>query len=373
MSRAMVLLEERDLDWVSYVADVVSSSAGKPWRVALERLESAPDTMSARTHAAIVGAVQRVVGGRMRHAKEARKARELVLGHPALDPGERAARVEAAAKTLAVTTDALERLLWSDLPRERPIELARGRPAEREIAAHANLVLLQQAVRRAHAVTVRVWGDAAPLLRAANARGLLASPWIGNEGETVVEIIGPLALCHRTAVYGRAISGLVPLLAACERFELTVGIHSQYGPYEARTGSPLLLPAPALHLGAPTTAAARLAREIVRVTSDDEEVNDASVTLAPPARVVGGVVACPDLAVDFEGKRWLVELVGFWTSAYLERKLRGYGKANVILCIDESRACADEAPPSEVLTYRRKINAEAVVARMRERSGKSRG
>ncbi|NVB85202.1 MAG: DUF790 family protein, partial [Kofleriaceae bacterium] len=352
MKGAMELLEERDLDWVSYVADVVTSAVGKPWRVALERLESAPDAMSPRRHAAIVGAVQRVVGGRMRHAKDARKARELVLGHPALDADERSARVEAAAQTLALTTDALESLLWSDLPRERPIELPRGRPAEREIVAHANLALLQRAVRRAHAVTVRVWGDAAPLLRAANARGLLVSPWIGNNRETVVEIIGPLALCHRTAVYGRAISGIVPLLGACERFELAVAIHNQYGTYEARTRSPVLLPEPSMHLGGPSAAAMRLARELVRETRD---AGDAAVTLAPPAVVEGGVVACPDLAVDFEGKRWLVELVGFWTTPYLERKLRGYGKANVVLCIDESRACADDAPPAEVLTYRKRI------------------
>ena len=33
--------------------------------------------------------------------------------------------------------------------------------------------------------------------------------------ETVLDIVGPLALCHGTSVYGRALGGLVPLLGAC--------------------------------------------------------------------------------------------------------------------------------------------------------------
>ncbi len=373
MIRPLLLLEDRDLDWVRYVADVVTKAVGQPWRVALDRLETAPDRMSARTHAAIVGAVQRVVGGRTRHAKQARRARELVLGAPALDAADRAARVEAAAKALAVTPDAFETLLWSDVPRERPIEL-RGSLSEAEIAAHANLFLLQKAVRRAHAVTIRVWGDAGPLLRAANARGLLVSPSIGAGGETIAEIIGPLALCHRTAVYGRAISGIVPLLAACDRFDLVVAGQNDYGAYETHARSPVLLPEPPVELGGVSRAATRLAGQLARLlglepgrSSRTAAASDpaSSVMLAPAATATGHALAAPDLAVEIAGERWLVELVGFWTTPYLERKLRGYGRANVILCIDEARACADDAPPAEALLYQRTLDAAAVLARMR--------
>jgi predicted nuclease of restriction endonuclease-like RecB superfamily len=181
----------------------------------------------------------------------------------------------------------------------------------------------------------------------------------------VIEIIGPLALCHRTSVYGRAISGLVPLLASCESFELAIALHSPYGTYEARTRSPVLLPAPPVHLGGPTAIVARLARDLERVSSDAEDMNDARVTLAPPALVTGGVVACPDLVVDLDGVHWYVELVGFWTTPYLERKLRGYGRANVVLCIDETRACADDTAPAQVMPYTRRIDAAALLARMR--------
>src|SRR5690606_25863469 len=146
----------------------------------------------------------------------------------ALTPAEREARIAYAARELEITCMAVELLLWSDLPRERPVELPRGRPSEFEVAAVANVHLLQRAMRRARSVRLRVWGDAGPLIRAAAARGLLTTLSIhgvrdvdlpGVSGPvTVLDIVGPLALFHHTAVYGRALADLVPLLADCERF-----------------------------------------------------------------------------------------------------------------------------------------------------------
>src|SRR5262249_749178 len=129
---------------------------------------------------AVVSAVQRVLGGRARNAPKARAARSLVLGRPTLDPVERDARIAAAAHELEVTAAAVEILLWSDLPRERPVELPRGRPSELEVAATANIHLLQRAMMRAQTITIRAWGDAGHLIHAAAARGLLTTLARGN-------------------------------------------------------------------------------------------------------------------------------------------------------------------------------------------------
>jgi predicted nuclease of restriction endonuclease-like RecB superfamily len=289
-----------------------------------------------------------------------------VLGHPALDADARAARIRGAARELEVTVERLEAMLWSDLPSERPVELRFGRPAELEVAAFANVTLIQRSLRRAHAAVLRVWGDAGALLRAARRCGLLVTASTGRDGEIELELVGPLALCHRTSVYGRALGSLVPLLAEYDRFELELHAHTRTGSYAATLASPVLLPTAPVHLVAPHQSIARLARDLARL--DPELV----VTPAPPALPSGDALSCPDLIVERGGRRYCVELVGFWTAAFLARKLDAYaaaGDAEVVLCLDDERAVGDEEPPEGVLRYQRRLTAAALLAALAEERG----
>jgi uncharacterized protein len=71
-------------------------------------------------------------------------------------------------------------------------------------------------------------------------------------------------------------------------------------------------------------------------------------------------------------RRFLLEIVGFWTPKYLEEKLRKLREAkldNVILCIDEARACSDTTipPHSTIVRYKRRIDVESVLAILERR------
>jgi hypothetical protein len=73
-------------------------------------------------------------------------------------------------------------------------------------------------------VTVTITGNARDIVRYAKLRGLLcvastAPPEVAF-GATL-EISGPLALFHRTRVYGNALASLVPRVSWCDRFELS--------------------------------------------------------------------------------------------------------------------------------------------------------
>jgi len=351
----LVLVEERDLDAVSGVIDIVERAAGQPWRTALEQLDDVRRHDSApRRFAAIIGAVQRVLGGRARNAKLAKAVRALALGAPVFTAAEREARIAAAATALDVTSARVEKLLWSDLPRERPIELPFGRPAELEVAAVANVHLLQRAVCRAHGVTLRIWDDAGAVIRSAAACGLLATARVGGDGETVLEIVGPLALCHRTSVYGRALARLVPLLAEHTRWRLELQTES----YRVECESPALLPRVPARAVATRGPAWRLARQLARCRADVD------VVTSPAPIIAGPTLVCPDLAIGSGPIRY-VELVGFWTTEYLERKLARYRAAglDVRLCIDEQRSCADDVPPDDpcIVRYTKRIDVERVL------------
>lgn len=368
------IIDADELDWVGRLIDIVVACRGQPWRIALERLDGAQYLdRPVRPHhfAAVIGALQRVLGGRGQKAQLARTCREIVLGHPALTSASRLDRFAAAARALELRCDEVERLLWADLPRERPVELPFGRPSELEVAAFANVQLIQRAVRRAHTLTIRVVGDAGPLLRGAASRGLLTTVYaerapadgdasVEKAAVTVIEVVGPLALCHRTAVYGRAIASLVPLLAECGAFRLTLTASGGAGPYRTQLESPVLLPMLPVKMTTSWSLVSRLARNLRR------ELPGADVTIAPPPILANRSYVCPDIAID--RGRLYIEIVGFWTAAYLERKRALYAAAglDVVLCVDEARGCAEDPMPSDVAGFTRSVDVEPIVARFRQ-------
>jgi predicted nuclease of restriction endonuclease-like RecB superfamily len=106
----------------------------------------------------------------------------------------------------------------------------------------------------------------------------------------------------------------------------------------------------------------RFARDFRRTAPDWDLVRE------PEPVVAGNALVFPDFALQHRldpSRRWLLEIVGFWTPEYLARKLASYraaGLSNLILCIDDERNCAEQDLPAGalVLRFRRRVDATAV-------------
>ena len=171
----------------------------------------------------------------------------------------------------------------------------------------------------------------------------------------MLDIVGPLALCHGTAVYGRALGTLVPLLGACVDFELRLRAEARGQAYELVVASPVLLPE------APPPRPWKLVDALAR----DLEHRGFVVDRAPPPLANGQALVCADLRVHRPGGAVAIEIVGFWTPEYLARKLARYaavGVPHVVLCVDAARACEDDDPPPGacVVRFARRIDADAL-------------
>ncbi len=205
--------------------------------------------------------------------------------------------------------------------------------------------------------------------------GLVARIHREAGGATVLDITGPLALFHATTVYGRAIAQLIPLLADHERFELDIACEFDGLAETLRVTPPIRLPPVVARRRAPTTAD-RLATDLVAAGRGVER--------EPPPIVAGAELVFPDLAVtplgmggdahvgaDRDADRWLIEVVGFSTAAYLASKQAAYREAGIeraILCVDADRAAPDEvgtSPPARasprIVWFLRRIEVAAVL------------
>jgi hypothetical protein len=179
-----------------------------------------------------------------------------------------------------------------------------------------------------------------------------------------------LSLFHHTRVHGRALGGIVPFLSWCSRFalEATCVLEDRRGTLRLATGD-LLFPAEE-----PRPYDSRLEEDFARRMRHAAPEWDVIRDPHPLSAGSTGGLVFPDFALahrEDPSRRWTLEIVGFWTPAYLERKLSSYRSAkvsNLILCIDERRRCAEGAlpPDATVVWFRRRIEPAAVLQAMRD-------
>ncbi len=287
---------------------------------------------------------------------------------------DRDAAVAVAALRLGVEPDALLRSLLADLPSERRVTAPKVVPSLVEVAQRGNLALVARLLRRALAVSVKGGSQVRRVVRQAKLKGLLCTvrrPLHPGAREQL-EISGPYVLFRQTTLYGRALASLVPLAMQCDDLELRAacvvadtagtGGGAETKTLILRAGDPIF---PSEHApGHDSKLEARFAREFTRAAPAWDVVRE------PVAVEAGSTLIFPDFELRHRWRperRWLLELVGFWTPAYIADKLRRLREAKLerlILCIDSDRNCSDlELPPNaQVIRFRRRLDPRAVLA-----------
>lgn len=272
---------------------------------------------------------------------------------------------DAVAATFGLTANALEAILFSDLPAEREVRAPATIPSAADVALHTNLAIAQAVVMRASHVSIHVEGGLRPIVRLAKLRGLLctvsAAP--AARGLARLDISGPFSLFRHTLVYGRALAELLPHLAWCARFQLSAvaRLRGRLAQVSMESGDPIFptnQPAPF-----DSRLEERFAHDFARLAPDWDVLRE------PTPLEAGTSLIFPDFLVRHRihpERQALVEIVGFWTPEYLAEKLARLRQATLpafVLCIDEDRACApaDLPPGTPVITFRRRVDAGAVL------------
>ncbi len=357
-------LAEHDHPWLRSLLDEYEHFVGRPRRELDARLrEPLPRDGPAGKKRLAIQVLARQAHGERNAVVSPRQARRLVFTEAARTRDGAAVVLTRVAASLGVTGEQLSRSLFADLPGERLVAGLEIPPSPGELALRANLALTQALLFRATAVMIEAEGNARALVRHAKLRGLICVIAGAPSGrDTVLEVSGPLALFRHTLLYGRALGDLVPLLAWCRRFRLRAAclLEGRRLDLELRTGDPLF-PAnePRRY---DSQLEERFARDFRRFAPDWDALRE------PEPVAAGSALVFPDFALQHRhdpSRRWLLEIVGFWTPEYLARKLalyRAAGVGNLILCLDQERACAEEDLPDGALVvrFRRRVDAAAV-------------
>lgn len=362
----------RDHPWMAALVDEHDRFVGRPRRELEARLrEPLPCAAPVRGVRLASLVLTKLYSSRVEAVVAPELARRAVFDGAARDIGPRAAVLSTVARELGVLPEGLVDSLFADLPGERRLRAPDQPVAASELSLRANLILVQAVLFGSSAIAIEAEGNARAVVRHAKLRGLICSiAPRGPKSDATLAISGPYSLFRRTLLYGRALAEIVPMLGWCTRFVLRAEctLRGQSLRFTLRASDPFLPATPPRRFD--SRLEERFARDFRKVAPDYDVIRE------PEAIKACGTLIFPDFAVQHRTdrqQRWFVEIIGFWTAEYLEKKLallRNAGVRNLIVCLDEDRNCgeADLPPGAQVVRFRRRIDPHQVLRAMASRT-----
>jgi len=359
-------LGERDHGWLGALLDEHARFVGLR-RSELHSRLSEPLPVAAPKNKLRMAArvLDRLTAGRIEAAVSPELVRSSLFRTAAATDEARKKTLERVAGELGSSARALESALFADLRSERRVAALSDDYSPSRLAVEVNSALVAGLLARATRVRIRLRGNTRALVRQARLRGLICVV-LGDTTSVVLDISGPFTLFRHTGVYGRALAALVPRLSGCDGFELVASCilsrAKRVSTVVVRSGDPI---AASSELGPfDSRVEARFAADFARAAPDWDLIREPA-----PFATAGGLLF-PDFELVRRGDpahRWLLEIAGFWTRDYLDRRLEQLRTANVerwIVCVDEHKRCGREQAPKskQLLCYRRRIDPAAVLA-----------
>ncbi len=355
-------LDARDLPWLRVLVEEIDRFRARPVRELLERLrQPLPCATPPFKRRAATSVLLRLWRGEPDAKVPPEEARALLFCTAAAqEEVSRSVAFATAAQALGVTPADLERALYADLPGEKLVCAPASIPSTSDIALRTNLLILRSLIFHARRVRIKAQGATRPLVRQAKLRGLICT--VTDGAPPVLHLSGPFTVFRHTLLYGRALGELVQFLPHCAHFKLRAEcvLRAQEAILDVQSGDPIF-PAEAPRI-CDSKLEERFARDLRRAAPDWDLVRE------PEPVPAGGTLIFPDFLLFHRlrpERRFLVEILGFWSADYLAHKLallRASGLRNLILCVDEARGDAPLPPDARVVRFHRRIDPRLVLA-----------
>jgi predicted nuclease of restriction endonuclease-like RecB superfamily len=348
-------------------------------------------------------------------------------GGMALSPAEKKEALQKAAKKLSISVQELEKALWADLEENQVLKsFLPLSPAE--LLKQYNLSLTQTLLFRAVDLDIWIKGDFQKILWKILRSGLMysledAEETTGKKGAEVekkelkepeelkdvhLHLDGPASLFRMSERYGNSFAKLFPTLVRSKGWRLKAGI--LYKGYQGKRILEFTLdgteeafkPTPeAIGYLAPLSSGFQLEEEkegyetgkeeteFAEKEAEAQEINIESadydsmlekvfgslslggwkIKREPTILRAGKYAFVPDFALQRDGMKVYLEIVGFWTPEYLEKKVNKLKevKEPLILLIDRKLKCSEkDFPAQEVIFFDRKIPTNEVMKVLRK-------
>jgi len=289
---------------------------------------------------------------------------------------DRAEILSRVADSLGVSVDEVEESLYGDL--EDQLILKEFKPINPEdLLRQYNLSLTQTLLFKSTHLEFTVKGNWQRIFRKIKYLGLMYSAEAKPEGFWVA-VDGPLSLFKLTERYGTSLAKLLPEIVEAEGWKIKASI-VKGGDSAGGGGRVLQLELRSNEVGyllkhappEPSSEGAFDSSVEERFSKNFQSLGFGWKLAREPEPLTAGThVFIPDFSLQKDSAKVYLEIVGFWTQEYLERKvqkLQQLSGVDLIIAVDESLACSKlRRVKGKIIYYKRDVPLRPVVDFLRE-------
>ncbi len=280
--------------------------------------------------------------------------------------------LEEAARELGISKDELERDLWADSD-DFQVLVSRPDVSPESLLRRYNLSLLQTSLFKALHMRIETraagW-EVKGLLRALKRLGLMYTAERG-EGGVVIEVSGPASILKMTTRYGTSLAKLVPHIVSMSHWRISAKVARNRRTLALRLDSSRRDLFPREGIEEPQYDSS-LERRFASIA----EAGGWRVIREPEPLVAGRSILIPDFLLVKGPARVYVEVMGFWTPEYVEKKIRKLSllEEPILVVVRRDLLCSGiERLPKDVLYIEGSIDKVALLRKLDELEGRAMG
>jgi len=275
---------------------------------------------------------------------------------------ERDKLLEESSQFFHVSKSKVEEAMFSDLWDEQILSEFNTLTPD-ELIQRYNLSLTQTLLFDALGLNFKVEGNYQYIFRQIKYLGLM------YEIDDGVRVTGPGSLFKKNRKYGTSLAKLLPVIMNAEKWQIHAIIETTIG------GEPRVLD---FNLDSENKVALPIYKE--SIAHFDSEVEQQfyrdfkalnlgwEIVREPDVVKAGNYVVIPDFGFYKDGLKHYLEIVGFWTPEYLEKKISKLkdAEATITVAVNENLNCKKQDFLGDVIFYNNKIPMMDIVRILRD-------
>jgi len=282
----------------------------------------------------------------------------------------RQALLQEVGIKVGLSPEDLERALWSDIEEELILRKFEGISPDNLLKRY-NLSLVQTLILRSLRLSFTTSGNWSKIFRLIKFLSLIYSVE-REDGQIWVSVDGPVSLFKMTDKYGSSLAKLIPSIVRTDSWTIKAEVMQKstrktYNFSLESETSRESLGGELAHqpLEFDSSVEADFSRRFNSYDSGWELKRE------PEPLPTEKTVIIPDFSFEKHGIKIYLEIVGFWTPDYLERKLEKLSKlkdVDIIVAVDEKLACSRvQRVKGHVFYYSKTVPIKPILDHLKER------
>jgi predicted nuclease of restriction endonuclease-like RecB superfamily len=288
---------------------------------------------------------------------------------PATTPEQRKSIIASVTSQLKISTEQLEESMYADLDSELTLQDFYS-VSPQKLLEEYNLSLTQTLLFDATELKFTVSANWQKIFFKTKKLGLIYDAYKDNA--FWVKIDGPASLFKLTRRYGTAIAKLLPAIIASPKWTIEAKILWKFTNEIYTFKLESWKHAPLFGIQQTTESFDSYVEE--DFSKRFQALNsDWQLKREPEPVIAGQHVLIPDFSFEREGTKLYMEVVGFWTTEYLLRKIAKLKKtiAPILVAVDETLACErltklEDQQSLNLIYYRNKIPLPPIIRHLQK-------